>query len=165
MKKIWGFENCLQQENFIVDWDLPEVMVTFNFLLFLFKPWLNFLGEFRWWSRWESSETAHARLDSIIYDVSDCYILYSLSVFNAKREISYIQVAMLCSIYCINTNEISNHFNWFFCCKWCDLLCNNSIMLIFSCVEMTCHFNMWGYHVFVQKLTRYFIGEYMMILQ
>ena len=38
-------------------------------------------------------------------------------------------------------------------------------MLLFSCVEMTCHFNVWGYHVFVQKLTWYFIGEYTMILQ
>ena len=39
--------------------------------------------------------------------------MHSLSVFNAKREISFIQVA-ICCIYCINSNEIPNHFNWFF---------------------------------------------------
>lgn len=70
---IWLVKNCPQQEHFIV------------------KPWLNSLGEFRWWSRWENSETAHARLDSTVI-LNDYYILYALSVFNVKREISYIQV-------------------------------------------------------------------------
>lgn len=136
-----SFTNQYNEENLRI-WKLPstrafhcrlrytEVMVTFNLLLFVFKPWLNFLGEFSWWSRWENSETAYARLESIMI-LNDYYILYSLSVFNAKREISYIQVAMLCSICCINSNEISNHFNWFFCCKWCDLLCNNSNVDLF----------------------------------
>ena len=30
--------------------------------------------------------------------------------FNARREISYLQGAMQCSIYYINTNELPNHF-------------------------------------------------------
>ena len=45
--------------------------------------------------------------------------------------------------------------DFFFFFKWCDVLCNNSNAAL----------NVWGYHVFLQKLTGYFIGEYTMILQ
>ena len=66
--------------------------------------------------------------------------------FNTRREISYLQAAMSCSIYHINTNEIPIHLN-IFCYKWCDLLCirSNSV-------------HMWRYHVFAQKLAWYFIS-------
>ena len=40
--------------------------------------------------------------------------------FNPRREISYLQTAMSCSVHYINTNEIPNH------CKRHDLLCNHS---------------------------------------
>ena len=32
--------------------------------------------------------------------------------------------------------------------------------LIFSCVKITCYLYVWRYHVFMQKLTWYFIGVY-----
>ena len=57
-------------------------------------------------------------------------------IFNARREISYLQSAMLCSIYHINTNEIPNHFTLIvFWCKRRDLLCSHSNGDIFTCED------------------------------
>ena len=70
--------------------------------------------------------------------------------FNTSREISYLQAAMLCSIYYINTSELPNHFTLIvFWCERRDLLC-----------KITCYFHMWRYQVFARKLTWYFIGVY-----
>ena len=56
------------------------------------------------------------------------------NVFNTRREISYLQAAMQCSIYYINTNEIPSHFTTtVFSCKRCDLLCSHSNGDIFTC--------------------------------
>ena len=46
--------------------------------------------------------------------------------FNTRREITYLQAAMLCSVYYINTNEIPNH------CKRRDSLCNCSSSDLFT---------------------------------
>ena len=64
--------------------------------------------------------------------------------FNTRRDILYVQVAMQCSIYYINTNEIPNPFT--FCCKRRDLLCNRSNgdlftredNMLFSHVKISC---------------------------
>ena len=53
--------------------------------------------------------------------------------FNTRREISYLQAAMKCSIYYINTNEIPNHFT--FRCERHDLLCNHSNDDLFMCED------------------------------
>ena len=51
-----------------------------------------------------------------------------------RREISYLQAAMQCSIYYINTNEIPSHFTTtVFSCERCDLLCSHSNGDIFTC--------------------------------
>ena len=50
---------------------------------------------------------------------------------------------MQCFIYYINTSEIPNHFT----------------RVIFS-HKITCYFHIWRYHVFLQKLTWYCIGVY-----
>lgn len=63
--------------------------------------------------------------------------------FNARREISYLQAVMWCSIYYINTSEISNHF------QRRDLLRNNNNGDLFTCEDVC---------VFTRKLTLYFIG-------
>ena len=42
--------------------------------------------------------------------------------FNTRREISYFQAVMKCSVYYINTNEIPNHFTLIFV----DFLCKHS---------------------------------------
>ena len=53
--------------------------------------------------------------------------------FNTRREISYRQAAMQCSIYYINTNEIPNHFTLIvFWCERCNLLCSHSKGDIFT---------------------------------
>ena len=53
--------------------------------------------------------------------------------FNMRREILYLQVAMYCSFYYINTNEIPNHFTlivfWY---ERHDLLCSHSKGDIFT---------------------------------
>ena len=80
--------------------------------------------------------------------------------FNTRREIWYLQAAMKCSIYHINTNEIPNHFTLIvFWCERCDLLCSQSKGDIFTC-EDNMLFSMWRYQVFARKLTSYFIGVY-----
>ena len=53
--------------------------------------------------------------------------------FNTSREISYLQAAMLCSIYYINTSELPNHFTLIvFWCERRDLLCSHSNGDIFT---------------------------------
>ena len=53
--------------------------------------------------------------------------------FNSRREISYLQAAMLCSIYYIITNELPNHFTLIvFWCERRDLLCSHSNGDIFT---------------------------------
>ena len=53
--------------------------------------------------------------------------------FNKRRETSYLQAAMLCSIYYINTNELPNHFTLIvFWCERRDLLCSHSNGDIFT---------------------------------
>ena len=53
--------------------------------------------------------------------------------FNKRRETSYLQVTMLCSIYYINTNELPNHFTLIvFWCERRDLLCSHSNGDIFT---------------------------------
>ena len=53
--------------------------------------------------------------------------------FNSRREISYLQAAMLCSIYYIITNELPNHFTLIvFWCERSDLLCSHSNGDIFT---------------------------------
>ena len=54
--------------------------------------------------------------------------------FNTRREISYLQAAMKCSIYYINTNEIPNHFS--FRCERRDLLCNHNNGDLFTCEDI-----------------------------
>ena len=57
--------------------------------------------------------------------------------FNTGREISYLQAAMLCSIYYINTNELPNHFALIvFWCERRDLLCSHSNGDIFTCEDI-----------------------------
>ena len=57
--------------------------------------------------------------------------------FNTRREISYLQATMYCSIYYINTNEIPNHFTKIvFWCERCDLLCSHSNGDIFTCEDI-----------------------------
>ena len=53
-----------------------------------------------------------------------------------RREISYPQAAMYCSIYYINTNEIPNHFT-LIVFRWerRDLLCSHSNSDIFTCED------------------------------
>ena len=54
--------------------------------------------------------------------------------FNARREISHLKAAM--SIYCINTNEIPNHFTLIvFWCERHDLLSSHSNSDIFTCED------------------------------
>ena len=56
--------------------------------------------------------------------------------FNTRREISYLQAAMQCSIYYINTNEILNHFNFIvFWCERRDLSCSHCNGDIFTCED------------------------------
>ena len=58
-------------------------------------------------------------------------------VFNTRREISYLQTTILCSIYYINTNEITNHFTLIvFWRERCDLLCSHSNRDIFTCEDI-----------------------------
>ena len=53
--------------------------------------------------------------------------------FNTRREISYLQAAVKCSIYYINTNEIPNHFTLIvFWCERRDLLWSHSNGDIFT---------------------------------
>ena len=56
--------------------------------------------------------------------------------FSKRREISYLQAAMQCSFYYINTNEIPNHFTlivfWY---ERRDLLCSHSKDDIFTCED------------------------------
>ena len=54
--------------------------------------------------------------------------------FNTRREISYLQAAVYCSIYYINTNEIPNHFT--FRCERHDLLCNHRNGDLFTCEDI-----------------------------
>ena len=68
--------------------------------------------------------------------------------FNTRREISYLQAAMKCSIHYINTNEIPNHFTLIvFWCERCDLLCSHSKGDIFTCED-----NMLFSHVKISSL-------------
>ena len=39
------------------------------------------------------------------------------------------------------------------------------VTVIFSQVKITCYLHVWRYHVFVQKLTWYFIGVYMYLIK
>ena len=61
---------------------------------------------------------------------------FSSSFLNTRREISYLQAAMSCSIYYINTTEIPKHF----------FVVKNAIYyvaiatVIFSRVKVTCFF-------------------------
>ena len=56
------------------------------------------------------------------------------NIFNTTREISYLQAAMLCSIYYINTNEIPYHFTeTVFSSERRNLLCSHSNGDIFTC--------------------------------
>ena len=52
-------------------------------------------------------------------------------IFNTRREFSCLQAAMKCFTYCINTNEIPNHF-----CERCNLLCNHSSTDLFTCEDI-----------------------------
>ena len=53
-----------------------------------------------------------------------------------RYEISYLQAAMQCSIYYINTNEIPNHVNLIvFWRERRDLLCSHSNGDIFTCED------------------------------
>ena len=55
------------------------------------------------------------------------------NIFNTRREISYLQAAMWCSIYYINTNEIPNDFTeTVFSCERRDFLCSHSNGDIFN---------------------------------
>ena len=60
--------------------------------------------------------------------------------FFNTREISYLQMAMLCSIYYINTNEIPSHFtlivSWYERRKF---LCSHSNGDIFTCENIFSH--------------------------
>ena len=57
--------------------------------------------------------------------------------FNTRREISYLQAAMYCSIYYINTNKIPNHFTLIvFWCERRDLSCSHSNGDIFTCEDI-----------------------------
>ena len=57
--------------------------------------------------------------------------------FNMRREISHLQVAMQCSIYYINTNEMPNHFTLIvFRCERRNLLCSYSKGDIFTCEDI-----------------------------
>ena len=54
-----------------------------------------------------------------------------------RYEISYLQAAISCSIYYINTNEIPNHFTLIvFWCERCDLLCSHNKGDIFTCEDI-----------------------------
>ena len=53
--------------------------------------------------------------------------------FETRKEISYLQAAMKCSIYYINNNEIWNHFT--FRCERRDLLCSHSNGDLFMCED------------------------------
>ena len=58
------------------------------------------------------------------------------NIFNTRREISYLQAAIKCSInfYYMNTNEIPNHFTeTVFSSARCDLLCGHINGDIFTC--------------------------------
>ena len=56
---------------------------------------------------------------------------------NSRRESLYLQAAMECSIYYINTNEIQNHFTLiFFWCKRCNVLCSHSNNDLFRCEDI-----------------------------
>ena len=56
---------------------------------------------------------------------------------NTRREISYLQAAMQCSTYYINTNEIPNHFTLIvFWCERRDILCSHSNGDIFTCEDI-----------------------------
>ena len=80
---------------------------------------------------------------------------------NSRRESLYLQAAMECSIYYINTNEIQNHFTLIvFWCERRNLFYEAIATVIFSHVKRTCYFHMWRYQAFAQKLTWYFIGVY-----
>ena len=60
--------------------------------------------------------------------------------------------------YYINTDELPNHFTLIvFWCERCDVVIAT---VIISHVQITCYFHMWRYQVFMQKLTLYFIGVY-----
>ena len=72
----------------------------------------------------------------------------------------YLQAAMSCSIYYINTNEIPNHSTLIvFWCERSDVLCSHSKGDVFTC-EDNMYFHMRRYQVFARKLTWYFIGVY-----
>ena len=67
-----------------------------------------------------------------------------------------------CSIYYINTYEISNHFTItliFFNCKR-EIYDVAIATVIFTHVKITCYLHVWRYHVLMWKLTWYFIGGY-----
>ena len=74
----------------------------------------------------------------------------------ARREISYLEAAMYCSIFYINTNEIPNYFALIsFGRERCDLLCSHSNADFYKSED--------PYQVFAQKLNWYFIGCYVII--
>ena len=67
-----------------------------------------------------------------------------------------------CSIYYINTYEISNHFTItliFFNCKR-EIYDVAIATVIFTHVKITCYLHVWRYPVLMWKLTWYFIGGY-----
>ena len=81
--------------------------------------------------------------------------------FNTQREILYLQEAIKCFIYHINTNEIPNHFTFRF---EGTIYYVTIATIIFSCVKITCYFHVWRYNVFARKLTWYFTGVYIIKL-
>ena len=73
-----------------------------------------------------------------------------------RREISYLQAAMYCFVFYINTNEIPKYSALTsFGRERCDLLCSHSNGDLYKSEDQ--------YQVFAQKLTWYFIGCYVTI--
>ena len=75
---------------------------------------------------------------------------------------------MFCLLYKHQSNTTTFHFN-IFCTpnleQWRDSLCNNDSNVVFFTwrYSVSCYFQMWRcqYHVFMQKLTWYFNGVYL----
>ena len=69
----------------------------------------------------------------VLKNISRVSVANEWNIFNTRREISYLQAAMWCSIYYINTNEIPNDFTeTVSSCERRDLLCSHSNGDIFN---------------------------------
>ena len=81
-----------------------------------------------------------------------------LFLFNMRKEISYLQEAMQCSII-TGANEIPRDLTYIYFFAVNSVIYHVAIaMMVISNVKITGYFHVRRYHVFTRKLTWYFIG-------